>query len=104
MAVYNLQEPGCGYGESGVEDQRCGPPRMGVWLGLTNAFKPGPAVTTEKTEATDTGMTQAWLMLTSLYYVVPQSWGFSLEGSIISGQTQGWEEDTCAESERKEAK
>lgn len=31
VAVYNLQELGCGYGESGVGDQRCGPPRMGVW-------------------------------------------------------------------------
>lgn len=61
-------------------------------------------MTTEKAEATDTSMTQAWLMLTSLYYVVPQGWGFSSEGSIISGQTQGREGDTCSESERKEAK
>lgn len=57
--------------ERSAKDQRCGPPRMGVWLGLTNAFKPGPAVTTEEAEATDTGMTQAWQMLTFLHYVVP---------------------------------
>lgn len=66
-AVYNLQEPGCGYGQSPEEDQRCGPPGMGVWLGSTNAFKRGPAATTDKAEATDTGLTQAWRMLTSLY-------------------------------------
>lgn len=52
---------------------------MGVWLGLTNAFKPGPAVTTEEAEATDTGMTQAWQMLTFLHYVVPTVLGLFIK-------------------------
>lgn len=103
-AVYNMQEPGGGCGGNPGEDQRCGPPRMGVWFRLTNAFKCGPAATTEKAEATDTGLTLVWQMLRSLYYVVPQGWGFSLRGSIISDQTQGREGDMCAESERKEGK
>lgn len=66
-----------------AKDQRCRPAPMGVWLVLTNTFKLGPRETTESSQATDPGMTQAWQMLTFLCHGFPQSWAFHQEWALL---------------------
>lgn len=80
-----------------AKDQRCRPAPMGVWLVLTNTFKPGPRETTESSQATDPGMTQAWQMLTFLCHGFPQSWAFHQEWALLVTRLRDGRRHMCGE-------